>query len=350
MKLQKALQIVSMSLIVSSILVGCGSSSSSSDATSTTVSGVAIDPELQGANVFVDANENGIYDNGELNTTTDNLGNYSLDIKDSDIGKPIVVTGGVDRVTKKRFTGKLTAIIEAGKTQQHITPLTTLIEKYKNENNITSIDDVKAHVAAQLGLNVDDLDKNIVEAGNETALKVALRVENVAKNIANETADKGVEDIYKIIAAKLKESNVSKALEDCINQEINSTSLTYAKINDLDKELDALDESGLSAEALALTVDNIDTNITNAQSEQELNDDLYLNSNIIVENTTEVEEEKARRTFDSLGLGDLNDTIKEQILSNINFDLDQDSLDEIKSKIAEEYPETTSTDDNTSSI
>jgi hypothetical protein len=111
-------KVIALSLVAGTFLVGCGSSSSDDTTTqatdtttevtqqATTYSGVASDPELQGATVFLDTNENGTLDDGEPTATTDNDGAYTLEITEDQVGKPIIVIGGVDKSTKEDFTGK----------------------------------------------------------------------------------------------------------------------------------------------------------------------------------------------------------------------------------------------------
>jgi len=125
----KHLTLVGLSLAAILTLTGCGSSSSN-DTTSKTISGVAVDPELVGSNVFVDANQNGEYDPGELNTTTDANGTYTLNIPKADLDKPLVVMGGYDKVTMEDFNGTFETLIDPNAAQQNITPLTTLVKSY----------------------------------------------------------------------------------------------------------------------------------------------------------------------------------------------------------------------------
>ncbi len=83
------------------------------------VLGVAVDGYIAGATVFADANGNGIFDPGEVGTTTDNFGSFVL----SGGSGPLVMVGGTDIATGLPFHGLLSA--PAGSTV--ITPLTTLL-------------------------------------------------------------------------------------------------------------------------------------------------------------------------------------------------------------------------------
>jgi len=328
-------KIIIISIAASAFLAGCGDSDTVSTSV-TAISGVASDPELQGATVFLDANENGILDSGELKTLTDNLGNYSIDVPSADVGKPIVVTGGVDRVTRQAFTGQMSTIAEAGNSSQHITPLTTLVQKYKQNNPTQQLSDIKTTLATKLGLNADDFDKDIAKSGNEKALKVALRLQKVAEALDG-ASSKDISAVYKTLAEKIKtDSNLTSAIRSAVTQEVASGTLNEAKILDLDKEINALDESVLSAEGLALTVEKIDDNVSLAREAADLDAILATNSAILIIEGEE-DAEKGVRTLNSLGLSDLDATTKENILSKINSnDTDNnnnDSIEDLRKKL-----------------
>ncbi len=83
--------------------------------------GLAFDGDFSGSFVFADANDNGVYDVGEVSTTTDAAGNFAL----SGGSGPLIMTGGTDISTGLPFTGKL----EAPEGSAVVSPLTTLVEK-----------------------------------------------------------------------------------------------------------------------------------------------------------------------------------------------------------------------------
>ncbi|MDF1883173.1 multicopper oxidase domain-containing protein [Sulfurimonas sp. SAG-AH-194-C21] len=322
-----------LSIVASTLLVGCGGGSSDSTATSlTSISGTAVDPELQGATVFLDANSNGQLDAGEISILTDKLGNYSLNIPSSQVGKPLIVTGGIDRTTKELFLGKLSAISKSGTTSQHITPLTTLVQKYQKLNPTKSIETVKNEIAAKLGLNAEDLDKNIATSGNENLLKIALRVQKVAAKIAAGSS-KDDAAIFETIATKLTSAlNLDGAIADTIKQEVASGTLQEAKIKDLDKELKSLPDA-LNTQELALTADNVEQRIDDATTQAELDTDLSTDATVLVDSDNEVQSEKAKRVVKSLGLEQLDQPTRDKITSSDKIDLDNDSIDDIKKKL-----------------
>jgi len=308
MKYTKTIKLVAISVIASSLLVGCGSSDSSDDSSSNTVtpveqteqgkviiSGIASDPELQGANVYLDANENSKFDNDELNTTTDDNGEYSLEIPEADLGKPIIVEGGIDKVTKEEFTGQLSMIAQ-NMDEDHITPLTTLVTEYQVENPDMDLETVKSEVAQKLGIQVDDLDKNTMEDGNEELLKIALQIEKVAELVDTEN----VQAVFNSIASKLKtDENLSDAIDSMIDAQTNLSDLEEAKAKDLNKELESLDASGMATDGLALTVKNINDTIVKVTDKAELVEDLFNSADIKVE-TGDVEAELSNVNKDAI--------------------------------------------------
>jgi len=352
MKYLKTIKLATISIITSSLLIGCGSDNENENeitddttlnittttAKTVTLSGVATDPELQGANVYLDLNEDGIYQESELNTTTDDVGNYTLDIPESDIGKPIVVEGGVDRVTKEDFTGQLSILSSATQEEHHITPLTTLIHKYKVENPDMDIEDIESELTIKLGLSSsDELHENTAKEGNEHLLDVALHLEKVAEliNMDDKTIQNSSE-VYNHIAKELKnDENLSDAITHTIAKNSSLNELSKAKADDLHNELSQLDTHSMSKNSLALSVENIDDAIMNAQNIEVLKEELHKKDDIVVDDT-EVQEQQEHRVLTNLGLENLSEEQKQEILDTIdiesvnhhNVDIDKLELDD----------------------
>jgi VCBS repeat-containing protein len=93
-----------------------------------TLSGKGVDGYLSGATVFIDLDKDGVLDAGEISSTTDGQGNYTLTTSATDY--VISMTGGTDIATGKAFYGVLQA--PAGSTV--VTPLTTLIASGVSED------------------------------------------------------------------------------------------------------------------------------------------------------------------------------------------------------------------------
>ena len=329
---QNIFKICTISIISLVILIGCGGGGSSSSLSSI-FSGIAIDPEIQGATVFLDTNENGIFDSGELSTTTDNLGKYSLNIPSEDIGKPIVITGGIDRVTKENFVGTLSAITTSSITTQNITPLTTIVQMYKKENSSKTIDEVKSELATKLGINADDFDKNTVDVGNENLLQIALRIQKSIESIQSNSS-RSTDELYKTLVTKLQtDANISAAIDSVIDTELIAGTLSYLKAKDLDKELRNIDIGTLTPEELTLTIDNIDANISSAIVSSDLDVRLYDDTNLRIEDDAELKTEQGIRLLKQLGLDDLDDATKNAILDNNIIDLENALISDIKTII-----------------
>ena len=330
MKKSTTVTFVAVSLIASSFLVGCGSSSSSDTQSTTSIAGVAIDPELQGATVFLDKNENALLDAGELRTLTDKYGNYSLTIPQSDAGKPLVVLGGVDRVTKEPFLGKMSSVSQAGNNTQNITPFSSLIQQYKQANPTQSIADIKTQLSAKLGLTADDLDKKSTDS--PALLKIALRIHRTLQAVAAATHQNSTK-IYATLAQQLtSQSDLNAAMDATIAQEVAAGTLDAAKIKDLSTELANVPDT-LTIDELALSVDNIKTKIEAVTDESQLSADLASDNTVIVQGDAAVNAEKGKRALKALGLDALDDTIKTKILQDGGLDLDNDSLDEMRKKV-----------------
>ncbi len=98
------------------------------------VRGMVLDNNVSGATVFIDENGNGIFDEGERRTITDQNGDF-LFTGNVPRGNSIV-TGGTDLATGRPFAGMLTAPEGA----VVITPLTTLITLMLRNDQAQNID------------------------------------------------------------------------------------------------------------------------------------------------------------------------------------------------------------------
>ena len=127
--------------------------------------GVAVDGYLHGATVFLDLDRDGLLDEGEPQTQTNERGAYVLEIpaQAGDVaGLPIVVLGGVDTDTGNAFEGRLVARAEVAATGQVVTPMTTLADALVNAGHAADVAEAKAMIAAALGLDEADLSRDPV--------------------------------------------------------------------------------------------------------------------------------------------------------------------------------------------
>ncbi len=87
------------------------------------VEGKALDGYISGATVFIDENNDGLQNDGEISTTTDALGQFTFSENVPD--GHIILTGGTDIGTTQAFTGTLSAPQDS----LTISPLTTLVDQ-----------------------------------------------------------------------------------------------------------------------------------------------------------------------------------------------------------------------------
>lgn len=200
----KKTSIIAVTALVAGFgLVGCGGGGSASGSTETTVQGTAVDPELVGATVCLDINNNGECETTEPSVKTDMNGTYSMTVSQDDMiaGATLLVQGGYDRVTKMPFTGTMTAMIDEANlaAQQMITPLTTLVYEtaMAADMNMTA---AQERVASVLGLTVEELQANMLELEDQGALQAAMALQQAAE-LATDTND--TRAFYRAIAEEM---------------------------------------------------------------------------------------------------------------------------------------------------
>lgn len=162
--------------------LGGGGGGSAATAAATTT-GVVLDGYISGATVFRDANGNGVFDDGETSTTTDQQGNFTLG---GDMSIPIVAVGGTDVSTGLIFEGTLKA--PAGSTV--VSPVTTLVQEIieADDTGETSIESAIAIVNAALGLpeDTDLLNEDPVADENQELFAAGAKVANIVSvGVAN---------------------------------------------------------------------------------------------------------------------------------------------------------------------
>ena len=122
-------------------------------------SGFVIDNYISGATVFFDVNQNGILDENEPNTTTDDSGAYELNIPNSfdtnnngqfDIEEGVIVaSGGTDTATGLPLETPVTALADSGV----ITLLTSLVTNLVNQG--LSVEEANNQVTTALSIPTD---------------------------------------------------------------------------------------------------------------------------------------------------------------------------------------------------
>ena len=247
---------------------GGSTSTATAAAAPTTLSGTAVDGYLQGAQVLLDVNDNGLADPGEPTALTDASGRYSLDY--SQVASPIagmrvIVTGGVDTDTGYAFTGMLTARADGARSGQLVSPLTSLVDAMVDQG--LSLDAARSKVAAALGLTVADLatDPLAVLAnqpglytrqvalqravqlmasagqGNETAHQARERVLRALAAVIN--AQKGPASIGELVAkANVSQAGVGRELAEAIEDTLERALRTQGGHTSAKASLKAIDQ------------------------------------------------------------------------------------------------------------
>jgi hypothetical protein len=228
MKRNPVLKSIIVSVALSAVFAGCGSSSSSSSSTedkSTQISGYAVDGYLKFATVCLDINKDGYCQDIEPMTSTKENGSFTLDIKPEVQKKDgydeamLLVYGGVDVDTGDDFKGKLLA--PADSKEISVTPLTTIVAKMVQEDLKESdkpskevikqkIEEAKAKVAKALGIDIEDLTKDPVAQikTNSKLIKEALKIQKSIEAYNDENSD-DMEELYEKLAKHIKESNLN---------------------------------------------------------------------------------------------------------------------------------------------
>jgi len=236
--------LTSVALIASLGLVGCGGGGSVSAQGTTAVSGTAIDPELQDATVCLDLNQDRNCTDGEPVATTDENGNFSITVSDTEYqgSAPLLVIGGIDIATDKEFKGKLLADINS--TRQNITPLTTLA--YNNTKaEMEKVENI-------LGLTAEEIEANMItlaNKGNTASLKASLELQKSAEAISpadqlqfytklsEEIKASHQEDTLKTVILNITPNTIKTKLETLLTDIENAnTSEPYTLAQDAEKK------------------------------------------------------------------------------------------------------------------
>jgi hypothetical protein len=145
----------------------------------------AVDGYLKGATVFADTNGNHKLDAGELSTTTDASGGFTIP---GGVTGPLVVVGGTDLLANTPFKCMLGALPGA----TVVNPVTTMLESLVSRGKAATVEQAMAKLAAALKLpaNIDPLtyDPLAVLANDKASAadkQVALAYEKVNAKLAN---------------------------------------------------------------------------------------------------------------------------------------------------------------------
>jgi len=255
-KRNPVLKSIIVSVALSAVLAGCGSSSSSSDDTkvkSTQINGKAVDGYLKYATVCLDISKDGYCQANEPMTRTNEDGSFTLDIKPEVKNQKgfdeamLLVYGGVDVDTGDEFKGKLLA--PADRNEISVTPLTTIVAKMvqediKDQGDLSKdeikqkIEDAKAKVAEALDVNVEDLTKDPValKDTNSKLIKEALKIQKAIEAYKVDGNRDDIEKVYEQLAKHLKKADQTIEKKDA--QEILKEVLKESKYLDIADNID----------------------------------------------------------------------------------------------------------------
>jgi len=221
--MKKTSLLASVTLIASLGLVGCGGGSSSdapSQGTSNVaVSGTAIDPELKGATICLDLNQDGNCTENEPSAKTDGNGNFSLTVSSVQLegSAPLLAIGGIDKESGEAFKGKLFA--DVNDSFQNITPLTTLAYEKMKENmgkGQKAVQSGMHDMEEVIGLTSNEMQANMIamaNEGNTTTMKVALSLQKSAEAIN----PKETIQFYKNLSPEMNTSKVKNLTNAILN-------------------------------------------------------------------------------------------------------------------------------------
>jgi len=129
--------------------------------TSINISGKVADGAISNAHVFIDTNNNNEFDNNELDTYTDEHGNYIFNVKKSDfLNKKLIAENGTDTQSGLQFNGFLKTTI-GNENTTNITPLTTILEAQVHMNN--NLKESLKNISTALNISEKDITADITK-------------------------------------------------------------------------------------------------------------------------------------------------------------------------------------------
>ena len=178
-----------MALFASVMIAGCGGGLFGGPVA---ISGAVIDGYVEGAQVCLDTNGNGMCDTSEPSATTDRVGRYSLSYLGKTAGLHLITV--VPPTAKDQDDGGLT-LAQAGKApfammapapdqsakNIHVTPLTTLVSYEMKRSGLTDAGQAEQAVKAQLGLSIGLVGNDYKAMVNATNAQTAALASTMAK-------------------------------------------------------------------------------------------------------------------------------------------------------------------------
>jgi len=200
------------SIVLATSFIGCSSGGDvNDDNLVSSISGSAVDGYISGATVCLDVNDNGNCDASEVSVKTNSSGKYTLSLDSlTDAQREtvkVMVQGGIDTASNKPFQGILKSPLTPDETIINMNALTTMAAE-KITNNSEAVREMEK-VAVSLGLTIDDIKADILEATNkkayEHALKLQKSIEILSEALPSTTEAERVANMNRVMA-KLSES------------------------------------------------------------------------------------------------------------------------------------------------
>jgi hypothetical protein len=249
---------------------------STSTTTNQTLQGKVIDGYIRNATVCVDLNlDNVCQKESEPYTYSDANGSYYLEVS-TDISQGQLLTyGGEDISSNKPFelilsapiTGTVISNSEESAQPVHITPLTTLVNMYHKESNI-SLQSAKETVAALLNVQSDKIMKDHVEElekQNDTELyeknlKVLKTIEAITILENDDTLSDKKEKTKEVISKIVQEIDSSTSFDEAIqNSDLSSKTVAQTVSQNITQMIQNtnFDDKTAAASKSALSIDTM---------------------------------------------------------------------------------------------
>lgn len=241
-----------LSIACATFMIGCGSS-----VEMTTIDGKVADGYLVGVKVFMDMNENGLFDIGEPSAVTTKGGEFSLNVPKDNSNHPIIAivnSNAVDEDNNQPIGKDFKMIAPAGET--FISPLTSLVQELIESKSV-DIQTATKEIASQLSLadQEDEILKDYIANNND-------RLHNIAKAVI-EAKFKVLEDLNTYTKSNVSQ-NIDLSLVNSADADFSSANYGY-DANSLDSFLNNQVIDQLNT--ISLAVDGIDYDNTNSFEE-----------------------------------------------------------------------------------
>ncbi len=136
-------------------------------------SGKVIDGYISGADVFIDLNENGLFDSGEPRAVSDENGSYTIITQLTEGSYVVVANGGTDTTTGEAFSGNLKTVLETSSPDELIlSPLTTVTTEEFLANRDGGLTLAVNEVATKLQISPELIRRDFIKDRNISLVEI----------------------------------------------------------------------------------------------------------------------------------------------------------------------------------